>query len=158
MRLCTTIPRFCAALALALALSACSPSVAPLYRDYEVEAPSAEASDDVYTRIRVALTDAGWELRPTDVPNVVSTAPRQTDNWGLYRTEVALDVAPVGEHHVRVFFHPVRYSVLGGRSKLSYLGSGLRRALLPDLNASFARQGFVVLGTPRERDEESVEG
>lgn len=148
-----------AALALALALAGCSPSVAPLYRDYEVRAPSAEAAgSDVYARVRAALAEAGWEVTEPGAPNVVSTAPRRISSWGLYRTEVALDVAPIGERHVRVYFHPVRYSILGGRSKLGYLSGGLRRALLPDLNAALARQGLVVLGTPRERDEETVEG
>ena len=72
-------------------------------------------------------------------------------------TELTLDVAPLGEHHVRVFFHPVRYAVFGGRTSLGYLSGSLRRAVIPDLNSAFARQGFVVLGTSRERDEEAVE-
>jgi hypothetical protein len=143
----------------ALGLAACSPSVAPLYRDYEVRsAPAGATTDGVFARIRLALAEAGWKETTPGAPNVVSTAPRPVSGWGLYRTEVALDVAPLGGHHVRVYFHPVRYSVLGGRTKLGYLSSGLRRALVPDLNAAFARHGFVVLGTPRERDEETVEG
>lgn len=151
-----------AALALVLALAACSPSIAPLYRDYEVRPPlaaaeAAGAGADVHARIRAALAEAGWDEAPADAPNVVSTAPRRVSDWGLYRTDVTLDVAPLGGRHVRVYFHPVRTSALGGRTKLGYLSGGLRRALLPDLNAAFARQGFAVLGTPDERDEETVE-
>jgi hypothetical protein len=159
------MPRSRAAVVLlATLLAGCSPSIAPLYRDYEVRAPGPgrDAADvgaaDVYERIRVALREAGWEEDASEAPNVVSTAPRPISSWGLYRTEVALDVAPIGTHHVRVYFHPVRYSLLGGRTKLGYLSGGLRRALLPDLNAAFAAQGFEVLGTSRDRDEETVEG
>ena len=155
-------------LSFALALSACAPSLSPLYRDYEVRTPApdsvssaAPADADrhtLYARIRSALAEAGWAEVPADAPNVVSTAPRRISNWGLYRTELSIDVAPVGEDHVRVFFHPVRYTALGGRTSLGYLSSGLRRAVVPDLNTAFARHGLVVLGTPRERDEETVDG
>ena len=141
--------------AAALTLAACAPSVSPLYRDYEVRAMGAseETSPDVYARIRVALAEAGWTETDADVPNVVSTEPRQVSGWGLFRTEISLDVAPIGDSHVRVLFHPIRYSLLGGRTKIAYLGRGARRFILPDLNAAFEEQGFVVLGTPRERDE-----
>ena len=159
--------RLRAAFAVTLFLSACSPSLAPPYRDYEVRTPppvtrggEAEGAPeaDVYARIRAALTEAGWEEASSGAPNIVSTAPRRISDWGLYRTAVSLDVAPIGAHHVRVFFHPVRYSVLGGRTKLGYLSGSLQRSLVPDLNAAFAKQGFVVLGTPDERDEETVDG
>ena len=149
-----------AGLVLTLLLPACAPSITPLYRDYEVrDAPSSETSneDEVFARIRSALTVAGWTEAPADAPTVVSTAPRTVSDWGLSRTEVSLDVAPIGDQFVRVYFHPVRYSALGGRSKVPYLNSGVRRALLPELNEALAAQGFAVLGTPRERDEETVE-
>ena len=143
--------------AAALALAACAPSVSPLYRDYEVRAVAAseEASPDVYARIRAALAEAGWTETEADAPNIVSTEPRQVSDWGLFRTEVALDVAPIGDRHVRVLFHPIRYSFLGGRTKISYLGRGARRSILPDLNAAFEEQGFEVLGTAKERDEQT---
>jgi len=139
----------------ALTLAACAPSVSPLYRDYEVRAvrASEEASPDVYARIRAALAKAGWMETEADAPNIVSTEPRQISGWGLFRTEVALDVAPIGDSHVRVLFHPIRYSFLGGRTKIGYLGRGARRSILPDLNAAFEEQGFEVLGTAKERDE-----
>ncbi|HYE94583.1 MAG TPA: hypothetical protein VD962_00100 [Rubricoccaceae bacterium] len=144
------------ALLLTLGLAACSPSLSPLYRDYEVHATPAGAAADVPSRLRAALAEAGWTEVPADAPNVLSTAPRQVSNTGLYRVEVSVDLAPVGERFVRVFFHPWRYSLTGGRSKLPYLTGGVRRAVLPALTAALERQGFVVLGTPRERDREET--
>jgi hypothetical protein len=117
-----------------------------------------EAGSDIYDRIRAALADAGWTETPSAAPNVVSTETRQLSNWGIYRVVVSLDVVPAGEHHVRVFFHPARVYFTGGRSKIPYLGSGMRSTLLPDLNAAFEAQGLYPIGTPRERDEEHVAG
>jgi hypothetical protein len=151
----------------------CAPSFSPLYRDFDIE-PAADAplaarasaeteattvrDDAVYARIRAALAEAGWEEAPPASPNVVSTEPRQLSDWGLYRVLVSLDVVPIGSRHVRVLFHPARRYVTGGRSKIPYLSSGLRQALLPELNEAFEMQGLYPIGTPRERDEEDVEG
>ena len=144
---------------LALNLAACAPSIAPLYRDYEAQPSDPRVGDsDVFARLRLALADAGWDEAPADAPNVISTTPRTLSSWGFYRTELALDVAPINERFVRVYFHPVRYSFLGGRSKIGYLSGGVRRAVMPALNEALEAQGFVVLGTPRERDEEMVDG
>lgn len=158
------------ALCLTVLLVGCAPSLSPLYRDYDVEpTPSSISADDaersreevaggIYDRIRAALADAGWDEAASAAPNVVSTEPRQLSNWGIYRVVVSLDVVPVGEQHVRVLFHPARVYFTGGRSKIPYLGSGLRSALLPDLNEAFEAQGLYPIGTPRERDEEQVAG
>lgn len=139
----------------ALMLAACAPSISPLFRDYEVEAPSAQSpgSADVYARIRAALSESGWTETEAAAPNVVSTEPRSVSSWGLFRTEVTLDVAPIGDRHVRIIFTPTRHSVFGGRTKIGYLSGSVRRAILPELNAAFEQHGFVVLGTARERDE-----
>ncbi len=152
----------------------CAPSFSPLYRDFDIEpvaeaftvaerarvetGTTAERKDEVYDRIREALAEAGWEEAPSASPNVVSTQPRQLSDWGLYRVLVSLDVVPLGSHHVRVLFHPVRRYFTGGRSKIPYLSSGMRHALLPALNEAFETQGLYPIGTPRERDEEEVEG
>ena len=153
-----------------LLLAGCAPSVSPLYRDYEVDAPlaaadvegevleSAASNSDVMTRLRAALADAGWDEAGSSSPNVLTTEERKLNDWGLYRVLVSLDAIPIGERHVRVQFHPVRRYITGGRSKIPYLGSGLRRALLPDLNEALETHGFYPLGTPRERDEDQVEG
>ncbi len=156
-------------LLLALLASGCAPSFSPLYRDYDVEpiaVASADAtkqseetrSQDVRARLRAALVEAGWTEAAPSAPNVISTEPRQLSHWGLWNVIVSLDAVPVGDQHVRVLFHPVRRYVTGGRSKISYLGSGLRRAILPDLNEALEAHGFLPIGTPRERDEEQVEG
>ncbi len=164
-------------------LVGCAPSFSPLYRDYDldpvapadggaaadtagaVEAADQEAAtqqevatEEVHARLRAALAEAGWTETAAPAPNVVSTEPRQLSNWGLYRVLVSLDAVPVGDRHVRVLFHPVRRYITGGRSKIPYLGSGLRRALLPELNRAFEAHGLTPIGTPRERDEEQIEG
>jgi hypothetical protein len=158
------------ALCLAALFVGCAPSLSPLYRDYDVEpAPASTSVGDteqstdevdrgIYDRIRAALADAGWTEAPSAAPNVVSTEPRQLSNWGIYRVVVSLDVVPVGEQHVRVLFHPARIYFTGGRSKIPYLGSEMRSALLPELNEAFEAQGLYPIGTPRERDEEQVAG
>ncbi|MEP0546221.1 MAG: hypothetical protein ABJF88_04765 [Rhodothermales bacterium] len=150
----------------------CAPSFSPLYRDFDVEpltdlslaerasleAETTTEQDDVYERIRMALAEAGWDEAPPASPNAVSTEGRQLSDWGLYRVLVSLDVVPIGDHHVRVLFHPVRRYFTGGRSKIPYLSSGLRQALLPELNEAFEAQGLYPIGTPRERDEEDLDG
>ena len=160
----------------AATLLGCAPSFSPLYRDYDIEPSSGaaradatntdeeanredeKAAQEVYARIRAALSEAGWTEAEPAAPNVVSTEPRQLSDWGLYQVLVSLDVVPLGDRHVRVLFHPARRYFTGGRSKISYLDGGMRRALLPDLNEALEAQGFVPIGTPRERDEEHVAG
>lgn len=168
--------RACLAFCVAALVGGCAPSFSPLYRDYDVEPPpsgdqveyadsypdethgSEDPGDDLYARIQAALADAGWTETESAAPNVVSTAPRSLNNWGIYRVVVSLDVVPIGEQHVRVLFHPARRYFTGGLSKIPYLDSGLRRALLPDLNEAFSKQDLYPVGTPRERDEEQVAG
>ncbi len=147
-------PRF-SVLAVTLALFAgCAPSVTPLYRDYEVRVSSSDSvGADPLELVRASLAEAGWTDAPPVVAGTIATAPRTVSDWGLYRTEVALDVTPIGGRFVRVMFHPTRRYTTGGRSTLPYLGSGLARRLLTPLNAALARRGLVVLGTPRERDD-----
>lgn len=154
------------------ATTGCAPSFSPLYRDFDVEPRAAGSvtaervstttdsgeSGDVYARIRTALAEAGWSEDEAAAPNVVSTQPRTLSDWGLYRVLVSLDVVPIGGQHVRVLFHPVRRYFTGGRSKIPYLNSGMRRELLPSLNEAFKAQGLHPIGTPRERDEEQIEG
>ncbi len=151
-------------LALLLLAVGCSPPTAPLYRDYR--AAGADAAEDpavaegpaVEERLRSALREAGWEVAPPTGPGVVSTAPRTVSNWGLYRTVVSLDAAPLPDGHVRVLFHPHRRYITGGRSKIPALSGGLRRALVGELDEALAAYGFRSLDAPAERDEAAVEG
>ncbi|MDX1531765.1 MAG: hypothetical protein R3362_09590 [Rhodothermales bacterium] len=147
-------------LLLALGLTGCAPSLSPLYKDYRIgPAPQTETAPDtsVYARIRAALSGTGWEEVPPEAPNVVSTAPREMGDRLLYRITVSLDVAPIGDRHVRVFFHPYRRFITGGRSKISHLSGSLRAALLADLNAAFEAHGLLPLRAPRERDEAATD-
>ncbi|QXD14308.1 hypothetical protein GQ464_012760 [Rhodocaloribacter litoris] len=130
----------------------CSPSLSPLYRDYEVA--GAGAATDLRGRIEVALRQAGWHLVEADAPNVVATEARTITNWGLYKVQASLEVAPLGERHVRVFIHPYRKFFTGGRSKIPYLRGSLRRAILPALTRAFEAQGLRMIGSAVERDEE----
>ena len=130
-------------------VSACTPSLSPLYRDYEVKADSvaAEVPEDVYAQIRTALQDAGWEIADSAAPNVVTTAERKMNTWIFYKIVASLEVAPFGDGFVRVYIHPYRHYVGGSRSKLPYLKRNLERIILSDLNPAFEEQGLVYIGT-----------
>lgn len=125
-------------------LAGCTPSVAPLYHDYRI--PPNEGSDDPAMRAKIerALQQANWSLAENAPPNAVETEPRTLRRWGLYRVTVYLEVAPIGDEYVRVFFHPYRKYVTGGRSKIPYLSKSLRRSLVPALNESFRTEGLKV--------------
>jgi hypothetical protein len=135
--------------------------VTPLYRDFRLPpaadsaaAPATQA--EVLELVREAMVEAGWTPAPAVSAVSVSTQPRTVSDIGLYRTEVHLDAVPLGGRHVRVFFHPYRRYLTGGRSKVPYLGSGLRRRLLPPLAAALERRGLVGEETARERDREAA--
>lgn len=150
------LPVFLATLLLSLA--GCAPSLTPLYSDYDVQAPSGQLADDALrARIQTALDAAGWTLAAMPAPNAIATEAQTVSQWGLYKITARLEVVPFTGDHVRVFVHPYRAYVTGGRSKIPYLSSRLRRTILNDLNEAFAAQGLVVLGTPEERDEAETE-
>ncbi len=137
-----------------LATAGCAPSVTPLYRDFAVPAAPADSAR-VLELVRESLVEAGWTPAPSVSPAAVSTDVRTVSDIGLYRTEVSLEAIPLGGSHVRVFFHPYRRYLTGGRSKVPYLGSGLRRRLLPPLAAALERRGLEAVGTARGRDREA---
>jgi len=143
------LPALIAAL---LIMSGCSPSLSPLYRDYEVS-PADSSIDD---RITAALVDAGWDTLESDIPNTIATESRTLSRWGLYRVTASLEVTPLGPDHVRVFVHPFRRYITGGKGKIPYLTPGVRSKFLPGLTESLREQGLVAVGTPIERDEETV--
>ena len=133
---------------LLLTLSACAPSLAPLYRDYEVEQPSAS----IQPLLEGALQEAGWTLEEAPAANIVRTQPRTLSRWGLYDVVASLEVAPVGDQHVRLYVHPYREYITGGRSKIPYLKGSIRRAFLPELTEALEARGLKLLGTPIQRD------
>ncbi len=140
--------------AVLLFLSACTPSLSPLYRDYEME---GKMEKDIQDRIQTAVEAAGWKPVATEAPNAIATESRTIARWGLYKVTIALEVVPVSGEYVRVFFHPYRKYITGGRSKIPYLASNLRRSILPDLNRALADQGFRMMGIPFEKDEVASE-
>ena len=126
-----------AAVVCALAVFAgCSPSLHPLYRDYQVK--SAETS--VRERLEDALESQGWVITEGPAPNVVATERRQFRDWVIYRVVVELEAVPMGERHVRLFVHPYRIYVTGGRSKIPFLKRSLRRTVLRNLDLALGRE------------------
>lgn len=136
-----------------LALSACSPSLSPLYRDYERPGEGVPIEE----RVIAALSEAGWQTVDADVPNAITTEARTLSRWGIYRVTAELEVTPLGQNHVRVFVHPYRHFITGGKGKIPYVTPRLRSKLLGPLNEAFKSQGLTVVGTPVERDEEITE-
>jgi len=145
IRLRRTLP----VLAILLFAGGCSPSVAPLFRDYEISSPNADGP--LLERIERALINAGWSLAPRPTPNVVATERRKLSDWGLYKVEAYLEAAPLGGEHVRVFVHPQRRYLTGGRTKMPFLARSLRQTIMSDLNESFEKQGLIVARSARER-------
>ncbi len=129
-------------------LTACSPSLSPLYRDYRVNKAGAP---ETRAGLEAALQEAGWTLAPADAPNVIATETRTFNNWGIYKVQASLEVAPIGDQYVRVFVHPYRKFFTGGRSKIPFMKGSLRRAILPDLNRSLEAHGLVMLDSAMER-------
>lgn len=136
------------AVLLALGLTACSPRLTPLYRDFEVTAQETP----VETRVTAALQDAGWDVVETETPNLIATEEQTMSNWGLYKVRVGLEVAALGDRHVRVFVHPYRDYITGGRSKIPFLKGHLRDQVLKDLAEALKEHGLQPVGTPFEKD------
>ena len=136
---------------LALSLSACAPSLSPLYRDYEIQTLDRPTTE----RIEEALAEAGWQSIPASAPNAIATQERKVRQWGLYSVVVSLEAVPVGEGYVRLYLHPYRKYFTGNRSKIPYLKKSLQRTLLKDLNAAFENQGLVAIGSGIDRDRQA---
>lgn len=136
-----------------LLLSACSPSLSPLYRDYQV--PSDEGTP-IEQRVTSALAEAGWDTVGVNIPNAITTEEKTLSNWGIYKVTATLEVTPLGQDHVRVYVHPYRHYITGGKGKIPYLTPSLRSKFLTSLNQAFRAQGLAAVGTPIERDEEST--
>lgn len=130
--------------------SGCSPSLSPLYRDYQAS-EQYTGEEEILSRIQAALTEAGWTVTDSPASNVVATERRTLGDWGLYRVEVYLEAAPLAGDYVRLFVHPHRRFFTGGQSKIPFLKGSLRRNILPALNSAFARHGLELADSPRER-------
>ncbi len=148
-------------------LSACSPSLVPLYRDFEAGvSPDSGATSDTATnpgtpstpvetleaRIERAVLAAGWELSDAPASNVTATQARVVRRWGLYHTEVSIEVSPVNRNYVRVLVHPYRVYFTGHRSKMPFLKRSIRKAVFDDLQRTFEDEGIHDVGYAFERD------
>lgn len=133
-------------------LSACSPSLSPLYRDYAI-APGDTA---VSERIMAALESAGWDTLQTSFPNTIATDEKVLSHWGVYRVTANLEVTPLGGDHIRVFVHPYRKYIFGGKGKILYLTRRIRTKFMPELNRALKDHGLVTAGTPFERDDSKL--
>lgn len=172
--------RLCAPAALlgaSLFLSACAPSLAPLYRDYDRPSPDTllaiavsgavdppgepsgmppdegAVASTVPERIVAALNEAGWDTTATDLPHAIATKERVLRKWGLYRITVYMEVTPLGRDHVRIYIHPFRKYIFGRASKIQYLTRPIRSRFMPELDEAFAKYGLQPAGTPFERDD-----
>lgn len=137
----------------ALIVSACSPSLTPLYRDYDAPAADSLSLED---RIVAALQEAGWDTVATTLPHAIATDERVLSDWGLYRVAASLEVSPLGRDHVRLFVHPYRKYIIGGKGKIQYLTRRVRSRFIPELNEAFEKHGLRLAGTPFERDNTAI--
>lgn len=142
---------------LLLLLSGCSPKISPLYRDYEIGEQNLSKAD-VHSRIQTALENAGWTVEDGATANVIATDRRRFRTWGIYSIEVNLEVAPIGDDHVRIFINPYRHYFTGSRRKIPYLRKGLAGSIMKELQPAFKEQGFVFAGTAQSRDQETISG
>lgn len=136
-----------------LLLSACTPSLSPLYRDYTPAMDSAS----VEARILSALGEAGWDTVATNLPNAIATEERVLSNWGIYKVAASLEVAPLGQDHVRLYVHPYRQYFIGGKGKIMYLTRRVETRFIPEINEAFEKYGLRLAGTPFERDSTTLQ-
>lgn len=143
------IKHFVAVLLISFAAIHCSPTLYPLYRDYEhdidVKIP--------LNRIEEALREAGWDLIPSLSPNSIATIDREIRDWGFYKVFVQMEAVPVGRRHVRLFVHPYRVYPNGSRSKIPFLKRRIRRRIINDIDRVFASHGLIAVGTDMSRDQ-----
>jgi hypothetical protein len=151
------LDRIVVCLLLAGVLAGCSPRLSPLYRDYEVTAEKGMSDQDVFFRADKALKASGWAPVEGITANVLATESRQFREWGLYRIEVDLEIAPVGGDYVRLLIHPYRVYFTGKKSKIPYLRGSLARSVLKELNVEFEAEGLRFIGTAQSRDKEATQ-
>ena len=127
-----------------LLIVGCSPSLAPMFKDYEI---AVEEDEDVQERVIMALEDVGWvPAEEAILPSVILTEERTLNRRGIYKTTAILEVLPLGDNHVRVLIHPYRNHLIGSRSKLPYLPGNIERQIVPDITASFEVHGLYLPG------------
>ncbi len=123
-------------------LPGCSPSLAPLYRDFQ----SDKSPEEVETSIAHALEMAGWTQTTARAPNAFKTEDRTLNRRLVYKTVVSLEIVPIGDEYIRVFIHPYRDNFVGGRTKIPYLQSNVRKYVFPSLTEAFEEKGLYAIG------------
>ena len=127
-------------------VAGCRPSLAPMFKDYEI-ADEEEANEDVQQRVISALEEVGWvPAEESILPSVVLTEERILNRRGIYKNTAVLEVLPVGDNYIRVLIHPYRDHLIGNRTKLPYLPANIERQIIPDLTASLESYGLHLPG------------
>ena len=142
-----------------LMLGACTPSLSPLYADYDAPWSNPRTPDSLTAeeRILAALEEAEWDTMATDLPHAIATKERTLSRWGLYDVTAYLEVTPLGPNHVRIYVHPFRRYIFGRSSKISYLTRSIRSRFVPEIREAFTGQGFTPVGNPFERDDTKLQ-
>ena len=86
----------------------CSPSLAPMFKDYEI-ADEEDASEAVQQRVMSALQDIGWvPAEEAILPTVILTEERILNRRGIYKNTAVLEVLPSNQDkaYIRVLIHP----------------------------------------------------
>ncbi len=128
-------------LLLITAAISCSPSLHPLYKDYQYDFNERVP----VVLIEEALIKAGWELIPSPSPNTISTTYREIRDWLLYKVVVQVEAVPIGARHVRLLVHPYRVYVTGNRSKIPFLKHRIRRNVIHDIDQVFRSYDLIAV-------------
>ena len=135
-----------------LLLAGCTPNLSLLYVDYEI---GGDAST-VEARVAEAFEEAGWEVVEAEAPDAVQTGTRTFQRRILYKTIAYMEAIPIGDDFLRVFIHPFRHPFIGGRNKIPYLSSPLKRQIYPGLTEALEKREVYIHGAPRP-DQPPVE-
>ncbi len=149
----------------------CSPTMTPLYRDFEVQADAAGTATDgtatdgtatagkvllseeaILDRIRAGFQEAEWPVSEGVTENTIETEPRTYRRWGIYNVQVHLEVVPIGGHYVRVMVHPYRVFFNDRSRQIGYLRGSLARSIMKDIQDPFEEQGLKFAGFAQARD------
>lgn len=137
---------------LLLTAAGCTPSISPLYRDYQVTNAPSLPDHEVLERIDRGLQNAGWTVVEGATDNVVATELRTMRRWFFYDVRVKMEAVPMGGDYVRLLIHPYRELFTGRQRQIPYLRGSLARAVLRDLKPAFEAEGLIYAGTAQSRD------
>lgn len=128
-------------LLLAFTSTSCSPSLHPLYKDYQHPFDGHIPIE----LIEKTLIESGWEIVDSPSSNTITTAERTIRNWLLYKVTVYVEVVPISPKHARLLIHPYRVFITGSRSKIPFLQRGIRRGIIRDLDRAFESHTMITV-------------